>query len=266
MFRLAWIVGLFLSVSTAAAEVVKDNSFLLEEAYNQEPGVVQFIQGYQYLDPIKEWGYTFTTEIPIKDETHQFSFVVPVLNKSEGPGKDKSQVGDILLNYRYQMLNTDLLAITPRMSLILPTGDYKKDFGTGVLGVQFNQAVSIAINDKWTNHWNAGFTYLPSAKNALGETANLFGFNFGTSAVYNYTPKLNFLCEFVYNNNETVTGQDTKEAAASYYVLPGVRGAFDVGQETEIVPGIGVLLGLGPSAENHETGVFLYLSVESKLW
>ena len=32
----------------AHAEKIEDNSFFLEEAYNQDPGVVQLIQSYQY--------------------------------------------------------------------------------------------------------------------------------------------------------------------------------------------------------------------------
>ncbi|MEK2643897.1 transporter [Bdellovibrio sp. BCCA] len=255
------------TVKANAAEVVKDNSFLIEEAYNQEPGVVQFIQTYQYLDPAHEWGYSFTNEIPITDETHQFSYVIPVLKKSAvGGDGDKTQLGDVLLNYRYQLINTEMISMAPRFSIILPTGDYKKGFGNGVAGFQFNHAVSITLNDRWTNHWNAGFTYTPDAKNELGETASLFGFNFGTSVVYNVTPKTNLLCEFVMNNNEVVAGQDTKATEATYYVVPGIRTAFQAGQETEIVPGIGALLGVGPSAAEHERGVFLYLSVESKLW
>lgn len=43
-----------LGMHSVKAEVVKDNSFLIEEAYNQEAGVVQFIQGYQYLNPSHE--------------------------------------------------------------------------------------------------------------------------------------------------------------------------------------------------------------------
>lgn len=261
------ILSLFASGTSYSAEVVKDNSFLIEEAYNQEPGVVQFIQAYQYLEPSHEWGYSFTNEIPIIDETHQFSYVVPVLKKPDlNNGDDQTQVGDILLNYRYQLLNTSLIAMAPRVSLIVPSGDYKKGFGNGVVGVQFNQAVSITINEKWTNHWNAGFTYTPDAKNALGETASLFGFNFGTSVIYNMTPKTNILCEFVFNNSESVVAQDTKESGSVYYVVPGIRSAFAFGPETEVVPGIGALLGVGPSAENHERGVFVYLSIESKLW
>ncbi|WP_415061292.1 transporter [Bdellovibrio sp.] len=254
-----------LGAITAQAAVVKDNSFLIEEAYNQEPGVVQFIQTYQYLDPVHEWGYSFTNEIPVPDETHQFSYVIPVAKKNSGTD-DQTQVGDVLLNYRYQLMNTEMISIAPRFSLIVPTGDYKKGFGNGVVGFQFNQAISIALNEKWTNHWNAGFTYTPDAKNSLGETASLFGFNFGTSVIYNVTPKTNLICEFVMNNNENVAAQDTKGSSSTYYVVPGIRSAFAVGEETEVVPGIAAMLGAGPSAEQHERGVFLYLSIESKLW
>lgn len=254
-------------LTTTAQAQVKDNSFLIEEAYNQEAGVVQFIQTYQYLDPAHEWGYTFTNEIPITDETHQFSYVIPVMKKNGATSADdKTQIGDVLLNYRYQLMNTDLISIAPRLSLIVPSGDYKKGFGNGVAAVQFNQAVSITINDRWTNHWNAGFTYTPNAKNTTGETASLFGFNFGTSMIYNVTPKTNVLCEFVMNSNESVASQDVKSTSSTYYVVPGIRHAFKAGEETEIVPGIAALFGLGPSAENHERGVFLYLSIESKLW
>lgn len=261
------VIALYFSAllgTAQAAEVVEDNSFLIEEAYNQEPGVLQFIQSYQYMDPAHEWTYNFTNEIPITDQTHQFSYVIPVM-KLNGV-EDETGIGDVLLSYRYQMVNTDLIAMAPRLSLIVPTGDYKKGFGNGVAGLQFNQAVSITVNDRWTNHWNAGFTFTPDAKNQAGETATLFGFNFGTSVVYNVTPKTNLLCEFVMNSNEVVVSQDTKDTEQTYYVVPGIRTAFAAGDEAEIVPGIGALLGLGPSAVEHERGVFVYLSIESKLW
>ena len=67
----------FLSAAVASAKI-QDNSFLIEEAYNQEAGVVQFINGYQYSDLTNEWNYTFTNEIRMGDETHQFSYVLPV--------------------------------------------------------------------------------------------------------------------------------------------------------------------------------------------
>lgn len=246
---------------------VKDNSFLIEEAYNQDPGVVQFIQAYQYMDAANDWDYSFTNEMPITDQAHQFSYVIPFMKYSEENSSSESAVlGDVLLNYRFQLANTDTIAIAPRVSIIVPTGDYKKGSGNGVVGMQFNQSVSVKVNDAWTNHWNAGFTFTPDAKDAAGNTASLVAVNFGTSVVFNLTNDTNLLCEFVMNNEESVTGQDTKESETSYYVLPGIRSAFHVGKDTEIVPGIGALIGAGPSAVDHEAGVFVYFSVESELW
>ena len=57
------------------AAAVQDNSFLIEEAYNQEAGVIQHINNWRRLD--KNWFYTFTQEWPIITQTHQFSYTEP---------------------------------------------------------------------------------------------------------------------------------------------------------------------------------------------
>ena len=246
----------------AAGEIVKDNSFLIEEAYNQEAGVVQFIFGHQYLQPSHNTTTTFTNELPVGGESHQFSYVIPMQKIG---ATSESGLGDVSLNYRYQLVNNEHVAMAPRVSLLLPTGDSKKDLGTGAVGLQFNQSLSITLNDRWSNHWNAGFTYTPQAQDAAGDKSDVFGFNFGTSVIYNWSPRTNLLCELVTNTLEKTTGPGTKASESSYYILPGIRTAFDVG-ETEVVPGIGALFGLGPSAVDHELGVFAYLSFESKLW
>ena len=41
---------------------IQDNSFLAEEAYNQEPGVVQHIQTFMRMWNSKTWTYSFTQE------------------------------------------------------------------------------------------------------------------------------------------------------------------------------------------------------------
>src|SRR5262245_46967893 len=43
---------------------IHDNSFLVEEAYNQEHGVVQHINNFIYLAQTKSWAYSFTQEWP----------------------------------------------------------------------------------------------------------------------------------------------------------------------------------------------------------
>ena len=50
---------------------IQDNSFLIEEAYNQEPGVIQHIQTFQYMKD-GTWGYTFTQEGQSKDRRTSF--------------------------------------------------------------------------------------------------------------------------------------------------------------------------------------------------
>jgi hypothetical protein len=55
------ILAILATGSPAAAEEkqkIRDNSFLLEEAYNQEEGVIQHIQSLQYMKD-KSWNYTF---------------------------------------------------------------------------------------------------------------------------------------------------------------------------------------------------------------
>src|SRR6476660_8917897 len=60
-------------------EVIEDNSFLIEEAYNQEPGVVQHIFQSVYSSGPRQrgWAFAFTQEWPIGGQDHQFSYTVP---------------------------------------------------------------------------------------------------------------------------------------------------------------------------------------------
>src|SRR6266571_6660688 len=54
---------------------IQDNSFLVEEAYNQEFGVVQHIQSFQRLWNREDWAYTFTQEWPVDaSPKHQLSY------------------------------------------------------------------------------------------------------------------------------------------------------------------------------------------------
>src|SRR3989304_1284470 len=80
---------------------IQDNSFLIEEAYNQEEGVIQHIQTFQYMKD-GTWGNTFTQEWPVKGQMHQFSYTIPVSHLTD-PGR--TGLGDMALNYRYQLIN-----------------------------------------------------------------------------------------------------------------------------------------------------------------
>ena len=77
------------------AKGVQDNSFLVEEAYNQEAGVVQHILtispdvGKSRGAGEHEWAFNFTQEWPVFSQTHQFSYTVPYsFVKSAGRSSD----------------------------------------------------------------------------------------------------------------------------------------------------------------------------------
>ena len=68
-----------LSTAEPLAKGIQDNSFFVEEAYNQEPGVVQHILNVPvfFADGAKEITPSFTQEWPVFSQTHQFSYTIP---------------------------------------------------------------------------------------------------------------------------------------------------------------------------------------------
>lgn len=235
---------------------IQDNSFLLEEAYNQERGVVQHINAFQRLRS-GTWAYTFTQEWPVPDRKHQLSYTLPILRP-----EDSSGVGDISLNYRYQLIGDSdaTVASAPRFSLIIPTGDEKKGLGAGGTGFQFNLPVSIVVHPKLATHWNAGMTFTPSARNADGVKDTKTDFNLGQSFIWLAHQNFNVVLETVWNSVQTIENGGEKTRRSSLFINPGVRWARNFNNALQIVPGIAFPIGIGPSSG--EYGVFLYLSLE----
>jgi hypothetical protein len=258
------IAGLILCSSPGFAEEVKkiqDNSFLLEEAYNQEDGVIQHIQVFQYLKKSKNWQYSFTQEWPVPKQAHQLSYVIPVSHLHEG---DNTGIGDVMLNYRYQAIFQDKIALAPRFSLILPTGDYKKGLGTDTVGYQVNIPLSVELSDKFVTHWNMGATYTPRAKDAVGEKSNVRGVNYGASLIYLATENFNLMFEAAGTSTETAQINGVKTTESTLFLNPGVRFAINFKSGLQVVPGLSVPIGVGPS--EGEYGGLLYLSFEHPLF
>jgi len=239
---------------------IQDNSFLIEEAYNQEPGVIQHIQTFQYMKD-GTWAYTFTQEWPIKGQAHQFSYTIPVSHLTD-PGR--TGIGDVALNYRYQLINKGWIAIAPRFSLLLPTGKSKKDLGRGSVGFQTNIPLSLELSDKWVTHWNMGATFTPNRKGPDGGKANTFDLNAGASIIYLLSENFNLMLEAVWNSNQSVEPNGTRKTDHTFFINPGIRYSIDFKSGLQIVPGIGFPIGVGPS--RNEYGVFLYLSFEHPLF
>src|SRR5262245_32518865 len=126
---LPFLLALLAARGAAGAEeaAIEDNSFFVEEAYNQERGVVQHISNFVHFpSPDGQAFYTFTQEWPIGGESHQLSYTLPY----SWPESGTSGIGDLALNYRYQLLPHDAwAAVAPRISVVLPTGGRRR--GTG---------------------------------------------------------------------------------------------------------------------------------------
>jgi len=239
---------------------IQDNSFLIEESYNQEDGVVQHINFFM-RQRNGDWVYAFTQEWPLFGLKHQLSYTIPVQRLGSGPGGNKG-LGDIALNYRYQLIGDGdaKVACSPRFTLLLPTGDEKKGRGAGGLGLQVNLPVSVVLAKKLVTHFNAGTTYTPSAKSAEGDKGSTTSYNLGQSFIWLVSPTFNVMLETVWNNVESVVGRGIKERDDSLLISPGIRWAYNFKSGLQIVPGIAVPIGAGPS--RNERGVILYLSFE----
>jgi hypothetical protein len=233
---------------------IQDNSFLVEEAYNQEFGVVQHISNFTRLWPSGQWAYTFTQEWPIDPAPrNQLSYTLSLVPADDG------RAG---LNYRYQLVGSgeSRVAFAPRLSLFLPTGDSRVGRGAGGTGFQTSLPLSVVISPHLVTHWNVGATYVPHAHGLSGAESKTWGYNLGQSFVWLAKPRCNFLLETVWNSAETVVGRGQTARSNNLLVSPGVRWAINAPRRLQIVPGIGVPIGVGPSAG--EKGVFLYLSFE----
>jgi hypothetical protein len=236
---------------------IQDNSFLIEEAYNQESGVVQHVSTFARSSG-GDWGYSFTQEWPLGGIRHQLSYTIPIEHSSAaGTG-----IGDVALNYRHQLVgHPDARTVmAPRFSLLFPTGSDESGRGAGSFGFQGNLPLTIVPDPKIAFHANAGVTVTPSAKGFSGAQATTVTRNLGASLVWLLRPSLNLLVEALWLREESVAGEGTTRGVETALISPGIRAAFDVRGGLQIVPGIAYTVAVTP--ESAEDGVFIYLSFE----
>ena len=251
------MVSVLVRAQQQSSQPIEDNSFLIEEAYNQEKGVIQYINTFTRTNN-GDFAYTFTNEFPVGGQRHQFSYGIQYFRTARRLG-----FGDTFLNYRYQlhgMKEEDKVSISPRASIILPTGKYRNAQGTGSVGYQFNLPVSVKHSKLIVTHWNAGVTFNPGAKNPAGDKANVTAFNLGQSTVFLFKPNFNFLVETFWARAATITAPHLTTPNYALLLNPGIRWAYNFKNGLQIVPGIAAPIGVGPSYGQHS--VYLYLSFE----
>jgi hypothetical protein len=238
-------------------ERIEDNSFLLEEGYNQEPGVIQHISAFQYFRN-GMWLYTLTEEWPVPGQKHQLSATIPILNGTE------TGLGDIALNYRYQAILTTRLAFAPRISFLFPTGYYRDELGTGAPGYQLNLPLSWLISRKIVTHYNLGVTFVSNARNSEGSDYDLINCNYGLSIVFLLYKNFNFMLEAAGNKAISRSDKASKEIFNTFLLNPGFRYAINFKSGLQIVPGISFPVGM--SSLKGEVWTFGYLSFEHPMW
>jgi len=215
---------------------IVDNSFLVEEAFNQEGGIFQNIFTWT-LGRDGAWSGNFTQEWPMPGVRHQLSYSIPFAATGDASG-----FGDVLLNYRYQLRDETAggPAISPRVSLILPTGREADGLGSGTTGLDMNLPVSKQFGDLYV-HGNVGYTWLPG----VDHTARIAG-----SGIWRVQPMLNLLLEAVGAIDDSLT------------LSPGFRRGWNIG-ERQIV--VGAAVPVTRAARRWTPALLTYFSYELPL-
>lgn len=256
-------------------EHIRDNAFLVEEAFNQEKGEIQHVFNWIQLwdsnagGKTRDFLNTYTMEIPLGSQLHQFSFTTQFFNGFEspsgGPTTSTGGVGDTFLNYRYQLLsNDDFLWCATRVTVIVPTGDERFGVGTGKTGYQFNLPIS-RYGERFDFHFNFGYTFVPSVPAQIPAVFppiehDLHGYNFGASVFWKPQVNLNFFVEALGLQFHEIDAAGARDNITQVFINPGVRYAVCQFDEVEWVLGVSAPVGVTP--ETPEFGVFAYMSVE----
>lgn len=260
-------------------EGIRDNSFLVEEAYNQEPGVVQhvfnFVPAWDAVGGLRTrtFDFVFTQEWPVFGQRHQFSYTLPLhwmRETYQGDAFEGQGFGDMLLNYRLQVWNGDdrQPAFAPRFSVILPTGDERDGLGNGKVGYQINLPMSWEF-ERWIFHANGGLTVVPGVSVGVdpeilfpGRTLN--GYNLGCSAICKIRPFFDLMLETVALWDEELDWSGREDHLFEFLLSPGFRWAPYTEGSTQWVLGAAVPVGLSRDAP--DISAFLYMSFEHRFW
>ena len=232
---------------------ILDNSFLVEEAFNQERGIFQNIFGWS-RDRTGEWSGNFTQEWPAPSITHQFSYTIPFAG-----GELPAHFGGILLNYRLQLFQEGdgRPAVSPRFSVILPTGRFFDDSDRP--GVQVNLPASKQVGDFYV-HVNAGATWLHGVRSGLTSRTNLTSPMLAGSVIWNTRPYVNLMLESVLTMQDTVIDEQNTGLQRVATISPGVRGGWTL-NDSQIILGAAVPVTF-TEGEESAAAVLVYFSYE----
>lgn len=250
---------------------LEDNSFLLEEAFNQEMGVIQHISNVS-LDKFRfeTLQLSYTQEIPLTHRKHQLNFCFNYLMQGNTTGGIQANgFGDLYVSYRPLIFDEkDWLMFIPRFTVILPTGDASRGLGYGAWGLQINLAATKRLSRKIVTHFNAGATqfvkfdryqYNGDQSTLAAERDVLFK-NLGWSVVWLCTQKLNLMFEHTANYNADINDRGVVFSKTMQVFNPGFRYCINR-SHLQVVPGIGFPVSVVNGRA--QQGIFFYLSFET---
>lgn len=270
MGRLVLLVAGLVSAGSLEAQFsrrgppIQDNSFLVEEAYNQEAGIVQHIMLLQRARFGSGWVLGFTQEWPLPGQRHQVGFTLPIVHTDAHGIGAATGPGDLMVNYRIQAIGGEgaRFWLAPRASLVVPSGAWRNGRGEGSPGLQVALPASLQLGRTLAAHLNASLSLLPGARNPAGARASLASLSGGASLVWFPLPKLNFLGELIIEDGAEVTSTGTVSRRGAVFLAPGLRWAHDLNSGMQIVPGVAYARGLGHAKD--DSALLIYLSVEHR--
>jgi hypothetical protein len=239
---LAWIPGAAAAQSSdtePSLPGLEDNSFLIEEAYNQDPGIIQEIQLFIWDWRAGSWTYSFTQEWPVCGIRNQFSYTLQAARVQRDDGRKTAGLGDLALNYRYQLVGDGEaeVAVAPRLSLLIPSGSFRSELGSGAVGLQSLVPVSVRMSPRFVAHGNVGLTWIPRARDSEGARADLLVPLVGGSVIWLARPTFNLLFEALWQRVQTVTGEGIHDSLTLFTLNPGGRYAWNFSSGLQIVAG-----------------------------
>lgn len=257
---------------------IQDNSFLVEEAYNQDQGVVQHIFNWvpsweRDKGRANNFDFVFTQEWPIFSQQHQFSYTLPIrsiFDESSAPAQKVQGLGDVMLNYRYQLLKGEWGGwwAAPRFSLIFPTGEENAGLGRGQVGYQVNLPFSREF-ERSAVHFNAGATHTPGVTAGIDPLLSpvlgrdLRGYNLGASYIYFLRPNFHLMLENVALWDEALNADASRDHTFQYILSPGCRWAVYTHEDTQWV--VGASLPVGLTRDAPDLAAFFYMSFEHRI-
>lgn len=232
---------------------ILDNSFLVEEAFNQEKGVVQNIFNWTRIEG-GAWEGSFTQEWPAPAMRHQLSYSIPFL----GGGGSATHVGGVLVNYRYQVMEeaAGQPALAPRLSLILPTG--RSVDASDRPGVQVNIPFSKQLGDLYL-HGNCGMTWMQGIPVGSTDGTNLTSPQIAASVIWRAAPMLNVMLETVVAFEDSVVADLRTQRDRVVTISPGFRGGWNLGEKQVI---IGLAAPITTDRGDRSAAVLTYFSYE----